>query len=75
VISVAGQSGADPAETERVAVERVKQRLADQFSGTSPDQVHRAVDTAHQRFDGAKIRDFVPIFVERSAVEELRRGA
>lgn len=35
------------------------------------DTVHEMVGTMHHRFDQAKIRDFVPLFVERHTKEKL----
>jgi hypothetical protein len=35
------------------------------------DTVHEIVGSVHHRFDQAKIRDLVPLFVERHTKEKL----
>jgi hypothetical protein len=39
------------------------------------DHVSAAVYGAHARFEGCRIREFVPLLVERRARQELARGA
>ncbi|MEU7744327.1 three-helix bundle dimerization domain-containing protein [Nonomuraea sp. NPDC049158] len=66
----------DVAEREHLAVDELKARLAGAFARShSAERVRSAVVVAHHRFDGRPIRDFVPIFVERIAKEDLRRSA
>jgi hypothetical protein len=35
--------------------------------------IKQLVDHTHAKFDGRPVRDFVPLFVERGAKEELTR--
>nr|WP_296773526.1 hypothetical protein [Rhodococcus sp. (in: high G+C Gram-positive bacteria)] len=58
-------------DEERRALNDVRDRLRLQFSTVAPDEVDTAVAHAHRKFDGGKIRDFVPLFVERAAREHL----
>jgi hypothetical protein len=52
-------------------LDRLVLRLQDQYSELSPEQVHTAVNVAVHAFDGAKVRHFVPLLVERMARESL----
>ncbi|MEV4013932.1 hypothetical protein AB0J35_25880 [Nonomuraea angiospora] len=66
----------DVAEREHLAVDELQARLTRAFARRhSAERVRSAVVAAHHRFDGRPIRDFVPIFVERIAKEDLRRSA
>ncbi|WP_235892872.1 DUF3562 domain-containing protein [Mycolicibacterium hodleri] len=46
-------------------------RLRAGFPQAPADTVNEMVGTTHHRFDQAKIRDFVPLFVERHTKEKL----
>ncbi len=67
------QPKTDPAAHEQRDIAEVARRLATRFPDAPPDTVRAAVEQAHRRFDGAPIRDFVPVFVERSARDALAR--
>jgi hypothetical protein len=58
---------------EAAALSLATQRLQETFPQLPPEQVRDAVQAQYHRFDGSKIRDFVPIFVERNTREELAR--
>ena len=51
----------------------VVERLLQRFPDTNEQHVLSVVTKAHQKFAGNPIRDFVPVFVERSARDELSR--
>ncbi|AYJ48063.1 three-helix bundle dimerization domain-containing protein [Rhodococcus sp. P1Y] len=53
---------------EQRALDEVRDRLAAMFPGSD---VAAIVAESHRRFDGGKIRDFVPLFVERDARTRL----
>jgi hypothetical protein len=53
----------------------VVERLLQRFPDRPEEQVRSAVSKAHAQFVGNPIRDFVPVFVERSARDELSRSA
>ncbi|HEY8914203.1 three-helix bundle dimerization domain-containing protein [Lacisediminihabitans sp.] len=55
------------AAREAEAVAQVIDRLADRFPGLGRDEVERAVQAAHEAFDGNPIRDYVPVLVEHDA--------
>jgi hypothetical protein len=63
------RSGAE----EQRHINQVTARLADQFPELSADEIHSAVHGEYARFDDAAIRDFVPILVERTSREALKR--
>ncbi|WP_037604973.1 three-helix bundle dimerization domain-containing protein [Streptacidiphilus rugosus] len=61
---------------EGAALEVVRARLHRDFDGAvGPEAVDRAWDAARRRFDGSRIRTFVPILVERVAAEVIRTSA
>jgi arsenate reductase len=54
-------------------VEKGLERLRDEFAGTfSPETVERFMAESLQALDGARLQDFVPLFVHRFARERLR---
>jgi hypothetical protein len=76
VVAPGRAEGVDMAEmSEQAMIAEVEQRLAASYSHIPPDQITRTVQTAHARFDGSSVRDFVPLLVERRARAELARGA
>ncbi len=67
------QPKTDPAAREAGDIVEVVRRLSTRFPDLPSATVQTAVDQAHQKFAGARIRDFVPVFVERSARDTLAR--
>lgn len=63
-------SGVDRAEEQR-QMAHVVQRLADEFPYVPDHVITETVDAAHRRFDGARIREYVPLFVERYCRSEF----
>lgn len=57
---------------EARAISALADRLADRFPDVAPDQVSVVVEAAHRRYDGSRIRTFVPVLVEHDAVERLK---
>ena len=51
----------------------VVERLREQFPDVPEDRVRSVVTKAHEGFAGHPIRDFVPVFVERVARDDLSR--
>jgi hypothetical protein len=49
----------------------VERELHVQFPSVAVDQVAILVDCLWSHFDGAPVRDFVPLLVRKQAVEEL----
>lgn len=66
---------ADVAAHESREIDEVIERLRERFPTVEEDRIRGVVHEEHRAFDGRPIRDFVPVFVERAAVERLRRPA
>jgi hypothetical protein len=70
-------SGSRPAVSDEVryeheAIARVKNALEAEFSGRVPaGAVADTVAAVHERFRNAKVREFVPLMVERRAHAKL----
>lgn len=58
---------------EARAMEEVVQRLVARFPDVPEQQVRQIVIAAHQEFTNRPVRDYVPVFVERTAKDELSR--
>ncbi|SNT29859.1 three-helix bundle dimerization domain-containing protein [Rhodococcoides kyotonense] len=61
----------DIAPEEQRALDEIRTRLTEKFPHADAATVDSAVSEAHQRFDDPKIRDFIPLFVERHAASVL----
>jgi hypothetical protein len=57
--------------SESASIEEVRERLTGRFMHLPPDQISAAVTDAFARFEHSKVRDFVPLLVERRASKEL----
>ena len=57
--------------SEWTAIKHVVDRLKESFPTVAPDTVTLVVHHNHARFDGSRIRDYVPLLVERDARTEL----
>lgn len=64
-------SVSDVRDHEEQAIGRVRDRLAARFSERNPAEVGGVVDRVVQRFGGARIRDYIPVLVERISRDEL----
>ena len=58
--------------TERQVKEQISKRLAQRLPDVGPDVIERELDAAFRRYDGALVRNFLPILVEREVVERAR---
>ncbi|MGO4257573.1 three-helix bundle dimerization domain-containing protein [Marmoricola sp. RAF53] len=54
---------------------QVSDRLSTRFPDVPAQRVTEVVATKYHDFDGARIRDFVEILVERDAADLLSRGS
>ena len=55
------------------AMREVNERLARTFSPLfSTDQIGAAVDAQYHRFDGSKVRTYIPLLVEHGVRDQLR---
>ncbi|MEU1981621.1 three-helix bundle dimerization domain-containing protein [Nocardia sp. NPDC019395] len=67
-----GKAPDDKAARELKAIRELENRLADAYArDRSAAEVGTAVQSAHDRFAGSSVRDFVPILVERAVRREL----
>jgi hypothetical protein len=57
--------------SEQAAMTQLEQRLTGKYADIPPDRVASAIRQAQARFERSKIRDFVPLLVERRARAEL----
>ncbi|WP_246050848.1 three-helix bundle dimerization domain-containing protein [Nocardioides guangzhouensis] len=57
---------------ERQALAEVTQRLTARFGHLPPDVVAATVDDVAGQLQAARIREFIPLLVERQARDELR---
>lgn len=63
------------AADEESRVADVVERLQQRFSSIDRELVARVVHHAHRELDGATVRDFVPILVEKHARDVLDQEA
>jgi hypothetical protein len=61
----------DPSE-ETKALVKVAERLSGRFPEATVEKVREIVSLVVGDFEGARVRDFVPVLVEREAAERLR---
>ena len=60
--------------SEQLLIAEVERRLTSKYAQMiSPDQISTAVQKARARFEHSRIRDFVPLLVERRARAELAK--
>jgi hypothetical protein len=58
-------------QEERALIRDVERRLADKYTALPVDHVAAVVQRAYSRFQSSRVRDFIPLLVERRADEEL----
>jgi len=54
-------------------IAKVIDRLTDRFPALGRTQVEQVVEETHRLLEGNPIRDYVPVLVERTAKDRLRR--
>jgi hypothetical protein len=64
-----------PEIDERVMVEEVERRLARSHRDVPAEHITAIVQSAYAQFEGSRIRDFIPLFVERRARTELANSS
>jgi hypothetical protein len=57
--------------SEPTLISEVTQRLTRAFPTVPPETIAEVVPDVHVKFDGAPLREFVPLFVERRARSAL----
>ena len=63
--------GTHRARAEQAAMDNLIQRLTGQFPEVPHDKIVNAVRDDYQTYADSKVRDFVPILVERSVRRDL----
>ena len=58
---------------ENQGIAKVVDHLTEQFPTLGRNRVERVVDEAHRLLLGNPIRDYVPVLVQRTAKDRLRR--
>lgn len=58
-------------ESEARALDAVRHRLESKYPETDPSVVHLAVDVSYETLRSARIREFIPVLVEREASDKL----
>ena len=53
--------------SEAAQIDEVRERVVRKFSHILKDQISATVAQAHARFEHSRVRDFVPLLVERRA--------
>ena len=53
----------------------IERRLVDEFPYVSPMVVDTLIRKEHARFKASRIRDFVPLFVEKRTRRELKHAS
>jgi hypothetical protein len=59
------------ASEEDIAVEHAAERLAERFPDVPREHIDALVEKHHEGFEGAPVRDFVPVLVEHDVKREL----
>ena len=57
--------------SEQTVIEDLVERLTTNFPTVSPETVAAVVQDNHARFKGRPLREYIPLFVERSARRDL----
>jgi hypothetical protein len=60
-----------PSLSEQAALEHVEERLSSTYAEVPADRIQSAMRSAQAIFEDSKIRDFVPLLVERRVRADL----
>ena len=58
-------------QEERAVIYEVERRLAEKYAALPADHITAIVQHAYAQFQSSRVRDFIPLLVERRADEEL----
>jgi hypothetical protein len=58
---------------EETLLADIERRLVDEFPRVAPAAVNTVIHNEHARLETSRIRDFVPLLVEKRARQELKR--
>ncbi|MFP3464160.1 three-helix bundle dimerization domain-containing protein [Leifsonia sp. SIMBA_070] len=66
------ENAADQTATEEdIAVEHAADRLVERFPEVPREHIEELVEEHHEEFEGAPVRDFVPVLIEHDVKQEL----
>ena len=57
---------------ETRSMDELVRRLSDRFPDASSEDLHSRVRKIHEEYAGSRVRDFVPVLVEREVADQLR---
>jgi hypothetical protein len=57
--------------SEQTIIDQVADRLTSKYPTIPPDTLTAVAQSVHARFDGRRVREYVPLLVERFAAIEL----
>lgn len=60
---------------ETQAIDQVINRLAERFPSLEHDHIAEVVEEELRQLDGGRVRDFVPVLVEKGAKKRLKKEA
>jgi hypothetical protein len=66
-----GDNNVGMPQEERAFIDDVGRRLAKKYAALPQDHITAVVQHAYARFQSSRVRDFIPLLVERRADEEL----
>jgi hypothetical protein len=58
-------------QEERALIRDLERRLAEKYADLPVDHVTAVIRHAYSRFESSRVRDFIPLLVQRRADEEL----
>lgn len=59
-------------DDEAVALEHAAERLSERFPGVPRSHIDELVEMHHKAFEGAPVRDFVAVLIERDVKKDLQ---
>ncbi|HZC69956.1 MAG TPA: hypothetical protein VE442_04635 [Jatrophihabitans sp.] len=59
---------------EKVALAKIAERIAGQFPELTAEQIEQMIHGRYDTFAEARVRDFVPVLVERQVRRDLAAG-
>lgn len=75
-MSVAAQhrQRAEREQAKKVALARIVDRIAGQFPAVSAEQIEQVIHGRYEALADARVRDFIPVLVERQGATRPRVG-
>lgn len=62
-------------DDEKKQIESVVERLSERFADSPRTRIERIVDELTDKYEDSKVRDYVPVLIEREAKQKLRSAA